>query len=389
MVTVYLKKGRERSVLQGNPWIFSGAIGRFSESAYAGAPCIVRAFDGNLLGCGYCNPASAITVRVLAWGKEGFGDSDVAQAVRRAVDLRRSCLDGSTDSCRLVNSEGDFLPGLVVDKFGDGLVVQFLTAGMERMKDSIIGTLVSHCSPRFIHERSDTESRIREGIGEAEGPVYGDVPGEVVIRENGHLFGVDIAKGQKTGFFFDQRDNRFLLGMCSAGRHICDCFCYNGPFTVYGLAGGAAYGDAVDLWAAALGNLRRNVELNGLDASKVKTATADVFSYLREIDDRYDCIILDPPKFARHPGEVERASRGYKAINLLACKKIAPGGLIFTFSCWNAIDMKLFRQIVFGAAADSGRRFQLLHTLTAGPDHPVNLAHKEGDYLKGLVLRAQ
>jgi 23S rRNA (cytosine1962-C5)-methyltransferase len=389
MLTVYLKAGRERSVLQGNPWIFSGSIERTDGAAPQGTPCIVRDRSGRRLGCGYYNDRSAITVRILKWGDGSFDDDALTAAIRRAISLRKP-LDGSaTDSYRMVNSEGDFLPGLVVDRIGGGIVIQILTAGMERMRESLIRILAAESSPAFIYERSDTESRSREGLAESEGLLFGALPRDLAIRENGLVFGADIVLGQKTGFFLDQRDNRALLRTCTAGKRVCDCFCYTGGFTVSALAGEARSVEAVDQSENALQLLRDNVIVNGFEEQRVVSRAADVFQYLREPRDAFDCIILDPPKFARHPGEVERASRGYKDINLLACKNIAPGGMIFTFSCSHAVDARLFRQIVFAAVADSGRRFQLLHTLTAGFDHPVNMAHKEGDYLKGLVLRAE
>jgi 23S rRNA (cytosine1962-C5)-methyltransferase len=387
--TVILKKERDRSVLQGNPWIFSGSIARVTGTTAAGEPCTVLSASGMRLGCGYYNNASAITVRMLAWGDEGFSDAMLTRRIISAVNLRRNILNDDTDSCRLVNSEGDFLPGLIVDKCSDGLVVQLLTAGMERMRDTVIAALRGACVPAFMYERSDTEARAREGLGEKEGRIAGTLPATVRIRENGLSFAVDIAGGQKTGYFFDQRENRRLCRSYAADRRVCDCFSYCGPFTVASLAGGARSVDAVDRSAPALELVKQNVAANGYDESDVTTLNADIFRFLRETDRDYDLIILDPPKFARHVGEVEHASRGYKDINLIACKKVRPGGLIFTFSCSHAIDIKLFRQIVFAAAADSGRRFQLLHTLSAGPDHPINLAHKEGEYLKGLVLRAE
>ena len=388
---VHLKKNRERSVIQGNPWIFSGSIARVTVPADIppGSLCTVHAAAGTLLGYGYYNSRSAITIRMLSHGDRPYGNETLRRAVSRAIFLRQHILDRETDSCRLINSEGDFLPGLIVDKYADGCVVQLLTAGMERMRDAVFGALIGVCSPRFIYERSNTDSRTREGLGESEGCRYGEIPDDLVIQESGLRFRVDIASGQKTGFFFDQRDNRRLLGGYAAGRRVCDCFSYNGPFTVSALAGGAASVTAVDQSGQALDLLQRNLTVNELDMGKVTARNADAFRYLREMDESFDCIILDPPKFAKHPGEVERASRGYKDINLLACRKVAPGGIIFTFSCSHAVDVKLFRQIVFAAAADSGRRFQLLHQLSAGTDHPVNLAHREGEYLKGLVLRAE
>lgn len=389
MLIAYLKKGRERSVLQGNPWIYSGSIDRVDGPRLPGEACIVRDKSGALLGCGYFNEKSAITIRILRRGVESFTELDLDIAIRRAIERRADILDGNTDSCRLINSEGDFLPGLIVDRYATGLVIQILTAGMEQMRGWVLHSLVSVCNPKFIYERSDAEARTREGLSNTEGIRHGDVPAELVITENGLSFSTDIVQGQKTGFFFDQRQNRALLQTLTEGKRVCDCFCYSGGFTIASLTGGASAVDAIDQSGRALELLGNNIALNALDCGKVRGRAANVFTYLRETREPYDCIILDPPKFARHPGEVKRASRGYKDINLLACKKIVPGGVIFSFSCSHAIDVKLFRQIVFAAAADSGRRFQLLYSLTAGPDHPVNLAHKEGEYLKGLVLRAE
>ncbi len=387
MISVVLKKGREKNVSRGNPWVFSGSIDRVIGTAQPGDMCNVRDAAGHLVGVGYFNRNSSITVRMLDWGTGIFGSATLRERIGRAVARRGPLLDHDTDSCRLINSEGDFLPGLIVDKCAEGLVVQILTAGMERMRQEVMGALLELCSPRFIYERSDTESRKREGLAESEGVRHGSPPGRIIVKENGLSFYADIAQGQKTGFFFDQRANRLLLGSHAAGKRVCDCFCYSGAFTVYALAGGALHVDSVDISGSALGLLGENAAINGCDSGRVTLHTADVFTYLRETGPGHDCIILDPPKFARHPGEVERASRGYKDINLLACRNVAPGGVIFTFSCSHAIDIKLFRQIVFAAASDSGRRFQLLHTLSAGPDHPVNIAHREGEYLKGLVLR--
>lgn len=387
---VYLKKQRERSVVQGNPWIFSGSIASVRDQQDApGGPCAVHAASGELLGFGYYNPHSSITVRLLSRGSHPYTDAMLRAAIHQAIAQRQPLLDDRTDSCRLINAEGDFLPGLIVDKYGDGCVLQIGTAGMERMREVIIATLQEACSPLFIYERSDTESRNREGIDLSEGCRHGEIPETLSIRENGLRYRVDIAGGQKTGFFFDQRDNRQLFGRYAANRHVCDCFSYNGPFTVNALAGGATSVTAIDQSEQALGLLGMNLEINDLPVDRVTTRCADAFRFLREVTNPFDCLVLDPPKFAKHPGEVERASRGYKDINLLACRNIAPGGIIFTFSCSQAVDVKLFRQIVFAAAADSGRRFQLLHQLTAGTDHPVNLAHREGEYLKGLVLRAE
>lgn len=388
MLNVTLKPGKEKPVLMGHPWIFAGAIARLSGKGAAGELCKVLSTKGEILGTGYYNDHSAITIRMLSSGKSFFGVPQLEARITHAVQYRKNTVDVLTDSCRLINSEGDFLPGLIVDKFSDGLVIQIGTAGMELFRNQILEILVKVCSPGFIYERSDTESRLREGLGEKEGLLYGVLPEPLIVRENDLKFLADIGSGQKTGFFFDQRNNRALLKHYSINRKVCDCFSYSGGFTVNALAGGAEGVDAVDVSKNAIDWVQQNIKLNFSGVQNVNFFNADVFKFLREIDqNKYDLIILDPPKFAKHQGEVERASRGYKDINLVALKKVASDGIIFTFSCSNAVDIKLFRQIVFAAAADSGRSVQVLHTLTAGTDHPVNIAHKEGEYLKGLVLR--
>jgi 23S rRNA (cytosine1962-C5)-methyltransferase len=260
---------------------------------------------------------------------------------------------------------------------------------MERFRELIISHLKSKISPGFIFERSDTEARNREGLVIKDGLVSGVMPENLELVENGLRFGVDLASGQKTGFFLDQRDNRRLLATYAGGASVCDCFAYSGGFTVYALAHGAKNVNTVDISKSAIALAKSNVQLNGLACSDEHFIVADVFSYLRETTGPYNLIILDPPKFAKHPGDVEKAARGYKDINLLAFKKAAKGGIVFTFSCSNAVDPTLFRQIVFSAAADSGRSVQVLHILGSGPDHPVNIAHREGEYLKGLVLRVE
>lgn len=384
---VHLKKGREKPVRMGHPWIFSGSVEKVEGSAVPGCLCKVIDFSGAVLGHGYYNKNSAISVRMLSGGKVPFTEAILQQRIIDAVRRRQQTLCSATDSCRLVNSEGDFIPGLVVDKVNSGLVVQLLTCGIEQFRDTIISTLTTHCTPDFIFERSDTESRKREGLGEKEGLIFGNAPSLIEIKENDLFFTVDIAGGQKTGYFFDQRNNRYLLRTYAAGKSVCDCFSYSGGFSVNALHAGATHVDVVDVSQNAISWAKKNIERNITGEVNSDFICADVFSFLRETTNTYDCIICDPPKFAKHPGEVDRAARGYKDINLCALKKLNKEGILFTFSCSQAIDMRLFRQIVFAAAADSGRQIQLLHTLTAGADHPVNIAHIEGEYLKGLVLR--
>jgi 23S rRNA (cytosine1962-C5)-methyltransferase len=388
MITITLKKGREKPVKNGHPWIFSGSLDSVKGKGEPGEFCTVLSSSKEMLGTGYYNPVSSICVRMLSAGAKPFTEGDLLTSIDRAIGLR-SRLSGAKDTTalRLVNAEGDFLPGLIVDKYDDGLCVQVLTAGMERLRDPIFSHLENTLKPRFLYERSDSDSRIREGMAKRSGLMSGNLSETVTFKENGLLFSIDIVGGQKTGFFLDQRDNRRLAGDYAAGAAVCDCFAYSGAFTVYAMARGARFSHAIDASKGALETARRNLELNGLILSEDHFFEEDVFLYLRRTETLYDLIILDPPKFARHPGEVPKAARGYKDINLLAFKKAAPNGVVFTFSCSGAIDPRLFRQIVFSAAADSGRKVQVLHTLCPGSDHPVNIAHPEGDYLKGLALR--
>jgi 23S rRNA (cytosine1962-C5)-methyltransferase len=373
----------------GHPWVFSGAIDHIEgeEPSDGGEICAVVTANGERLGCGFYNLNSTIRVRMLTKANEQFDAGVLSARIEEAVALRRPILTGETDSCRLVNSEGDRLPGLIVDKYADGLCLQVLTAGMERFRPQILDALKQCCAPAYVFERSDTEARSREGLSAQGGLVFGELPLHCIVLENGLRFHADLAAGQKTGLFLDQRENRKLFSAYAAGRTICDCFCYSGGFSVYGLKSGAVHSSRVDISKEALEDAKANCGLNRIESLQYHTVAADVFDFLRKTDGRFDCIVLDPPKFAKHKGEVDRAARGYKDINLCAMKKILRNGIIFTFSCSNAVDPYLFRQIVFSAAADSQRHVQVLHVLGAGPDHPFNIAHREGEYLKGLVLR--
>lgn len=390
MITVVLKKERERSVQKGHPWIFSGSIARVEgdQEHSDGAPCFIRSMSGTLLGNGYYNSRSSIRVRVWGYDNLILDKSQLEKRIRQAISLRYSLLESkSGDSCRLINSEGDFIPGLIVDKFGKGLCIQIQTAGMDRMRLEIIQLLKDLLKPDFIYERSDTDSAEREGLVPHNQLVSGVIPDNFTISEQGLLFAVDVTSGQKSGFFLDQRENRMLLREYCSGKNVGDCFCYSGGFSLNALQGGAASVISIDSSSAALELVKKNIALNEFDQNRSSVVEADIFKYLRTADESFDTIILDPPKFARHPGEVDQAARGYKDINLQALKKINSGGILFTFSCSGAVDFRLFRQIVYGAAIDAGRSVQILHRLSQPADHPVNISHLEGEYLKGLVLR--
>jgi len=412
-VNIRLKPGKDKPVRNGHPWIFSGAVAKVEGDVDPrDRLCAVYNAGGERLGIGYYNDKSTIRVRMLSVDTAvnttkstlpqlTFTAKDIHSRIRQSIDARKTNgvlttnANGGADSCRLVNSEGDFLPGLIVDKYGPGLCVQIGTAGMECWRGAIVDALSDVVNPAFIYERSDTSSREREGLPLSEGLIAGTLPEPLAITENGVKYKADLRAGQKTGFFFDQRENRALLRRYSAGRNVCDCFSYSGGFAINAALGGASSVIAVDSSEDAGNCLSENARLN--DASDVvKFFKSDAFTFLRQLRSDggdaaapIDLLILDPPKFANHPSEVDRASRGYKEINLAALRALAPGGVLFTFSCSGAVNPYLFRQIVFGAAADARRNVQILHVLSAGPDHPVNIAHLEGEYLKGLVLRVQ
>ncbi len=332
-VIIHLKPGKDKPIRMGHPWVFSGAIAQVEGAGADGALCSVRSASGKVLGTGCFNGRSAIRVRMLAGRDEPFDARVLAGRIEEAVARRAAILDAGTDSWRLVNSEGDPLPGLIVDKYAGGVCMQILTAGMEQFRDAVVDGLCRSCAPAFVYERSDTNARTREGLPPQEGLVAGQMPPEIIVTEHKLAFAADLVAGQKTGFFFDQRENRKLFGAYAGGKTVCDCFCYSGGFSVSALVGGARSVLMVDSSEAAIRSAGHNCLRNGFEPGKRETATADVFRFLREIDRRFGCVVLDPPKFARHRGEVEAAARGYKDINLLAFKNVERGGFVFTFSC--------------------------------------------------------
>ncbi len=383
-----LRPGREKPVLGGHPWVFSGALERVEGYRAAGDPCQVFAADGRSLGFGYLNAQSQIVCRLVAcdeppgpalWAKR----LEQALAARARLDLAA----GDTDAYRIVNSEGDFLPGLVVDAYGPGLVVQFLSAGMERWRAQILALLTERLSPAFIYERSDSPLRREEGLAPVTGLLAGELPTPLVAREAGREFEVDVVAGHKTGLYLDQRDNRLLAGRLARGASVLNCFCYTGGFSVHAAAGGGRPVVSVDFSRQAIAAARTNLERNGQAAAAALCERADVFQYLRGDKQTWGLIVLDPPKFARREGEVTGALRGYRDINRLAIERLAPGGHLLTFSCSQAVNIIAFQQVVFEAAKEMKREMQVLGRLGAAPDHPFNAAHREGEYLKGLWLR--
>ena len=383
-----LRPGREKPVLGGHPWIFSGSIERLEGYRLPGDPCEILSAAGERLGFGYLNANSQIVCRVVS-RDEPPGPRLWAARLDAAFALRARLAPGDegTDAWRLVNSEGDFLPGLIVDRYGSGLCVQFLTAGMERSRSQLLEMLRERLAPGFVYERSDSPLRGEEGLAPAVGLLSGALPSPLVIREGGLEFTIDPARGHKTGFYLDQRDNRRLAGQLSRGVPVLNCFCYTGGFSVHAAAGGGAPVVSVDLSRDAVELARANLERNGFADASARCVRADVFHHLRADRSRYGLIVLDPPKFARREGEVADAARGYHDINRLALERLSPGGHLLTFSCSQAVNLILFQQIVFEAAKEARQELQVLGRLGAGADHPFNACHREGEYLKGLWLR--
>lgn len=382
---IVLKPGRDKAVRNRHHWIFSGAIQSLPRPGN-GEIRPVLSSSGDLLGYAYVNAASSITARMLSFDATP-GETAVRDSLAAAFALRRRFLPESlTDACRLVNAEGDRLPGLVVDKYADVLVLQVTTLGMEKLKPLVLEELVREFEPRAILERSALPSRREEGLADFEGLLRGEAVARVLIHEDGLSFRVDLDRPQKTGFFLDQRGSRRLIRELAAGRRVLNAFAYTGAFSVAAAAGGAAAVDTVDASAPAIELARENFDLNGLPGRLGTFFAADAFDFLRQEGPEYDFVILDPPAFAKRRADVVAACRGYKDINRLALRKAAAGGLVLTFSCSHFVDEGLFRQVVFEASAEARRRVRILQRHRQAFDHPVNVFHPETEYLKGFLL---
>lgn len=392
MASVYLKPERVKPVVQRHPWVFSGAIARIEGQPSDGEIVDVRDPHGAWLARGYINRRSQIVVRLLTWDEHETIDTAFWQhRLAQAISARPALVGEAANAYRLVHGESDFLPGLIVDRYGEWLSVQFLTLGIEQWRETIVATLVELLRPAGIWERSDVEVRSKEGLPERAGRVWGREPPETLeIREHNHRFLVDLRRGQKTGFYLDQRENRARLPAFCQGAEVLDAFCYTGAFAVYAAAGGATRLTLLDSSGPALRLARRNLALNGYERLKAEYVEGDVFTVLRRYRTegrRFDVIILDPPKLAASAQDVQRAARAYKDINLLAFQLLRPGGWLFTFSCSGAVSADLFQKIVFAAATDAQRDAQIVGYMAQSADHPVALSHPEGAYLKGLLCR--
>jgi 23S rRNA (cytosine1962-C5)-methyltransferase len=391
--SLFLKPGREKSLLRRHPWIFSGAIERVEGSPVRGDTLKVRASDGRFLAWVSFSPDSQIRARLWSFDESEIpGPRLLRRRLEAALALRRErVVQAAGNALRLVHGESDGLPGLVADRYDQTLVVQILSAGAERWRDTIVELMRELTGCATVYERSDAEVRALEGLPVRTGTLAGPAPAcPLEIVEHGLTFLVDVVDGQKTGFYLDQRDNRGRIRSLASGREVLNCFCYTGGFTLAALAGGARAAVSVDSSAASLALARRNAAANGMEGSRVEWVDADVFGFLREARAQgrsFDMIILDPPKFAPTERHAQNAARAYKDINLNALKLLRPGGLLATFSCSGGISAELFQKIVAGAASDAGVSASVLARFQAGPDHPVLLEFPEGEYLKGLLLR--
>ncbi|WP_027815852.1 class I SAM-dependent rRNA methyltransferase [Paraburkholderia bannensis] len=398
MNIVTLKPSKEKSLLRRHPWVYANAIERVDGKPASGATVIVRAHDGRFLARAAYSPHSQIRARVWSFDEnEPIDHAFFKRRVQRALAHRQAMVH-NTGAVRLIFGEADGLPGLIVDWYTEDaqkprgqLVCQFMAAGVEAWKEAIVNALTQATGCPNVYERSDVSIREKEGLEQVTGLLAGDEPPETLIAsENGVRYHVDVRKGHKTGFYVDQRDNRALVQTYAEGRDVLNCFCYTGGFSLAAMKGGAKRVVSIDSSGEALNTAQKNVQANGFDAERATWLDADAFKTLRRLHEegeRFDLVVLDPPKFAASREHVDRAARAYKDINLTGFKLLRPGGLLFTYSCSGAIDAELFQKIVAGAAADAKVDARIIKRLGAGVDHPLLTAFPEGEYLKGLLLQ--
>lgn len=393
MVDVILKKGKEKAALQRHPWIFSGALDKVKGSPVNGEVVRVLAADQSFLAYGYYNEKSRVAVRMLEWDESKTVDRDwYQQKIRTAIASRAHVLrNDDTNTCRLVFSEADFLPGLIVDRYADFLSLQILSAGIESAKEEIISILREELQPKGIFDKSDATARTHEDLEINNGLLWGENPPEFLeVKENGIRYHINIAGGQKSGFYCDQRDNRLILAEYATGKSVLDCFSYSGGFSLNSLKNGASHVTSVDSSALALETLQQNIGLNGFEVERNAIIQSDVNKQLRvfkEEGKKFDIIVLDPPKYAPSRSALDRAARAYKDLNRLGMGLLESGGLLATFSCSGAVDIETFKQIIAWAALDAGKEVQIVKQFSQPEDHPVRISFPEGEYLKGLLIR--
>lgn len=394
MPALLLRPGREKSLLRRHPWIFSGAVQHVEGEPASGATVDVRSSNREFLARAAYSPSSQIRARVWTFEEESIDAEFFRRRIRSALDTRHKLqVESHSKAYRLVYAESDGIPGLIVDRYDDVLVLQSLTTGSDFWKDTLADLLLEETGLSTLYERSDADVRELEGLVSQVGLLRGELSAVVFpITEHGLKFNVNLKGGHKTGFYLDQRDNRLRVRELARDKEILDCFCYTGGFTINALAGGATSVLSIDSSADALALAKENILSNQFAVDKSSLVEGDVFQLLRKFRDEgrlFDMIILDPPKFAPTAAQAERAARGYKDINLFAFKLLRPGGTLVTFSCSGGIDAGLFQKIVAGAALDAGVEAQIVEHLSQAPDHPVSLHFPEGAYLKGLICYKQ
>lgn len=381
---IVLKEGKEKAIRNHHHWIFSGAIAE-SPKDLKGDILPVFSHQGDLLGSAYFNSKAKIFGRMLSWGMQNPSEA-IKEHLDSALKLRTNFFDHKkTNAYRLINGEGDFLPGMIIDRYDDALVLQISTLGIEKLKPFFVDYFKEKLNPSFIYEKSTSPSRKEEGLASTEQLLFGDLKEELVVQENGHQFFVSPISGQKTGFFLDHREMREKIKILSFGKRVLNCFAYTGGFSIYAASGGAVAVDSVDISESAMQLAERNVHLNNITIP-MNYYTEDVFQFLRQSTLDYDLIILDPPAFAKRQKDIIPACRGYKDINRMALQKIPSNGLLLTSSCSYHVDEQLFQKVVFQAANEAKRNVRIIGRHHLAIDHPINIFHPEGDYLKSLLL---
>jgi 23S rRNA (cytosine1962-C5)-methyltransferase len=389
---VVLKPGKEQSLMRMHPWLFSGAIKKIQGNPHEGDLVEVFSADGEFLAMGHYQIGS-IAIRIFSFQQVVPGTDFWISRFKQAFKVRETLgltTGSGTNVYRLINGEGDELPGLIIDYYNGVAVMQMHSIGMYRIRNEIVEAL-KHIYPhtlQAVYDKSESTLPFKANLGAKNGFLYGDVS-RAEIKENDHSFLIDVATGQKTGFFIDQRENRQLLTRYTAGKQVLNMFCYTGGFSVYALKSGAAMVHSVDSSAQAINLTEKNVALNGDFGEKHQAFATDAFGFMNNIKDAYDVIILDPPAFAKHQDALNNALQGYKRLNAKAMEQIKTGGILFTFSCSQVVSRENFRKSVFAAAANTERHVRILHQMTQPPDHPVSIYHPEGEYLKGLVLQVE
>lgn len=392
-VRAVLKANREKTARQHHPWIFSGAIEKIEGQPGPGDVIAVVDSRGSFVAYGHYSPASQIRIRLLEWDERAIIDESwLFEKIKASID-RRSDLAGlaKTNAWRLIYGESDGLPGLIIDRYNDFIIIQFLACGVDKIKNQIIEALQRLVNPTGIYERSDADLRKLEGLEPIKGPLAGkNPPDKIMISEYDIDFAVDVINGHKTGFYLDQRFNRRAAAEFARGRKVLDCFCYTGGFGLQALANQCRSLTLVDSSEGALDMARQNIESNGVDRTRAEIIEGDVFEFLREmkrLKRRYEMVILDPPKFAPHKDDIKKALAAYKDINLQAMQILEPGGILATFSCSGAVDSQTLQTVLFWAAVDSGREVQMVQRLSQDMDHPVSVTFPESEYLKGFICR--